>query len=45
MAVLRLMVECGEDPAQALARLRSVRPCAVETDAQLDWACAGQLAG
>lgn len=40
MAVLRLMVECGEDPAQALARLRSVRPCAVETDAQLDWACA-----
>lgn len=45
MAVLRLMIECGEDPAQALARLRSVRPCAVETEAQMDWACAGQVAG
>ncbi|MBY6058439.1 dual specificity protein phosphatase family protein [Leisingera daeponensis] len=39
MAVLRLMIECGEDPAQALARLRAVRPCAVETDEQLAWAC------
>ncbi|WP_291730675.1 protein-tyrosine phosphatase family protein [Leisingera sp. F5] len=43
MAVLRLMIECGEEPAQALARLRAVRPCAVETEAQLDWACAGQI--
>ncbi|WP_264211094.1 protein-tyrosine phosphatase family protein [Leisingera thetidis] len=42
MAVLRLMIECGEDPAQALARLRTVRPCAVETDGQLQWACAAQ---
>lgn len=40
MAVLRLMVESGEPPAQALARLRALRPCAVETQAQMDWACA-----
>lgn len=38
MAVLRLMVECGETPDGALARLRAVRPCAVETDAQMRWA-------
>ena len=38
MAVLRLMVEAGEDPVSALARLRAVRPCAVETDAQYQWA-------
>lgn len=38
MAVLRLMVAAGERPAAALARLRAVRPCAVETDAQLRWA-------
>lgn len=38
MVALRLMVECGEAPAAALARLRAVRPCAVETPAQLDWA-------
>lgn len=37
-AVLRLMVASGEAPAAALARLRSVRPCAVETPAQYDWA-------
>lgn len=42
MAVLRLMIECGEAPAQALARLRAVRPCAVETQAQLEWAHAGR---
>lgn len=42
MAVLRLMVETGEDPGAALARLRAVRPCAVETEAQFDWAAAGQ---
>ena len=45
MAVLRLMIDCGEEPAQALARLRAVRPCAVETDEQMDWACAAQGAG
>ncbi len=38
MAVLRLMVEVGEAPEAALARLRAVRPCAVETEAQRDWA-------
>lgn len=42
MALLRLMVEAGEAPDLALARLRQVRPCAVETDAQLAWASQGQ---
>lgn len=36
MAVLRLMVQAGE--RDALSRLRAVRPCAVETAAQLAWA-------
>ena len=38
MALLRLMVEAGEAPERALARLRQARPCAVETHAQLAWA-------
>lgn len=38
MAVLRLMVESGEDPDHALARLRRIRPGAVETEAQERWA-------
>ncbi|GKY86236.1 protein phosphatase [Sinisalibacter aestuarii] len=38
MAVLRLMVEAGELADPALARLRDVRPCAIETDEQLAWA-------
>ncbi|WP_243611352.1 protein phosphatase [Shimia aestuarii] len=38
MAVMRLLVEMGEEPEAALARLRAVRPCAVETEAQADWA-------
>ncbi|MBO9447759.1 protein-tyrosine phosphatase family protein [Ruegeria sp. R14_0] len=38
MVVLRLMIESGEAPAQALARLRATRPCAVETVPQMDWA-------
>ncbi|WP_072503713.1 protein phosphatase [Phaeobacter porticola] len=38
MAVLRLMTECGERPDVALARLRAVRPCAIETEAQMAWA-------
>ena len=37
-ALLRLMVEAGEDAEVALARLRKVRPCAVETEAQRVWA-------
>lgn len=40
MAVLRLMIECGEAPEPALKRLRAVRPCAVETEAQMLWAVA-----
>lgn len=38
MVALRLMVEAGEPADHALARLRAVRPCAVERDAQFDWA-------
>jgi len=38
MAALRLMIESGEDPDDALSRLRDARPCAVETDAQFAWA-------
>jgi protein-tyrosine phosphatase len=41
MAVLRLMIETGEDGQTALARLRALRPCAVETDAQMTWAMGG----
>lgn len=41
MALLRLMVEAGEDVDAALTRLRSVRPCAVETAAQEAWAALG----
>lgn len=40
MIALRLMVAAGEAPDAALARLRAVRPCAVETPAQLAWAIA-----
>lgn len=38
MALLRLMVEAGEDLDPALLRLRDVRPCAVETEQQKAWA-------
>jgi hypothetical protein len=38
MVALRLMIECGESPPRALARLRAVRPCAVETPEQMQWA-------
>ncbi len=40
MITLRVMVEAGEDAEKALTRLRLVRPCAVETDAQSSWAAA-----
>ena len=40
MIALRLMIEAGEAPQPALERLRAVRPCAIETDAQMDWAIA-----
>lgn len=38
MMVLRLMIAAGEAPDTALARLRAVRPCAVETEEQMRWA-------
>ena len=38
MVALRLMVDGGEAPDHALQRLRNCRPCAVETDAQIQWA-------
>ena len=38
MAVLRLMVEAGIAPDIAMAKLRAVRPGAVETEAQRIWA-------
>ena len=38
MALMRLMVEAGEDADPALARLREVRPCAVEMPGQRAWA-------
>jgi protein-tyrosine phosphatase len=37
MAAMRLMVERGEAPQAALARLRAVRPCSVETAGQMEW--------
>lgn len=42
MVAMRLLVERGEEPMAALARIRSVRPGAVETEAQLIWAAAGR---
>lgn len=44
MALLRLMIEAGENWPEALRRLRQARPCAVETEAQRIWACAGEPA-
>ncbi len=44
MALMRLMCEAGEAPGAALARLRGVRPCAVEMPAQQAWAAAGHSA-
>ena len=41
MVLLRLMVERGISPDAALARLRAIRPGAVETDAQFTWASQG----
>jgi hypothetical protein len=38
MIALKLMVERGESPEAALARLRLARPRAVETEGQLAWA-------
>ena len=38
MMALRLMIEAGEPADAALAHLRRIRPCAIETDAQMKWA-------
>ncbi len=38
MATLRLMIAAGEDADTALARLRGLQPCAIETEAQMGWA-------
>jgi protein-tyrosine phosphatase len=38
MAALAVMIHLGEAPKDAIGRLRSVRPCAVETDLQELWA-------
>ncbi|WP_019954483.1 protein-tyrosine phosphatase family protein [Yoonia vestfoldensis] len=38
MMALRLMIAAGEEADPALNRLRALRPCAVETDAQFAWA-------
>ena len=43
MAVMRLLVERGLDPLDALARIRSIRPGAVETQEQQNWASAPAL--
>ncbi|KUF09319.1 phosphatase domain-containing protein [Pseudoponticoccus marisrubri] len=42
MVSLRLMIEAGEAPDEALERLRGVRACAIETDAQMRWAMAAE---
>jgi len=44
MIALRLMVERGEQPETALARLRQIRPGAVETGEQQVWGSGGKLA-
>ena len=44
MVALRLMIELGEAADDALVRLRGVRPCAVETDAQMAWAMSAKRA-
>jgi len=38
MVALRVMIAAGEDADSALARLRTARPCAIETSEQLAWA-------
>lgn len=45
MVAMRLMVERGETPEEALARIRAVRPGAVEAPEQVRWASAGSSRG
>lgn len=42
MVALRLLVERGEQAAEALQRIRTIRPGAVERSVQFDWAAAGE---
>ncbi len=42
MVTLRLMVERGEEPETALARIRTERPGCVESPEQFRWAAAGR---
>jgi len=44
MIAARLLVESGIDPKAAIARVRAVRPGAIETSAQDDWARTGPRA-
>lgn len=43
MVALRLMVASGLRLGESLSELRHVRPCAVETDAQMIWASEGRI--
>lgn len=43
MAALRILVDSGIAAEIALATLRTARPCAIETDAQMLWATGGAL--
>jgi protein-tyrosine phosphatase len=45
MIALRILVERGENVDSALERIRAVRPGAVETDAQIQWASRGAPGG
>lgn len=40
MLALRMMIAAGEVSDAALRRLRSIRPCAIETCGQMQWAMA-----
>ncbi|SHH26047.1 protein-tyrosine phosphatase family protein [Cognatishimia maritima] len=42
MVALRLMREAGQNAEEALGHLRAVRPCAIETDEQFEWAAKGR---
>ena len=43
MAIVRILADMGEPPDAALKRLRAVRGCAVETQAQMRWAGGGLI--
>jgi protein-tyrosine phosphatase len=43
MIAYRMMLDAGEAAKPALARLRAARPCAIETDRQMDWSLGRHL--